>query len=64
MHTLAYYKVADGDDGVLHYTEISTFDLKGYLPAKLLNMILSAEVEKEFRTLYNYMLEKFAPGKQ
>lgn len=45
MHTLTYFKVSELDGGILNYTELSTFNLKGYLPAGLLNMILSAEVE-------------------
>ena len=57
MYSLTYFKVSEESDGILNYTEISNFDLKGYLPASLMNMIMSSEVEKEFRALYNHLVK-------
>ena len=54
MYQKIYFKATDVD-GVMHYTEISNFDLKGYMPAKLMNMVIASETEKEFATMYKAM---------
>ena len=48
----AYWHVDKEDPTLTRYTEIDTFDLKGYMPAKLLNMTIASETAKEFAVLY------------
>jgi hypothetical protein len=36
------------------YTEIDSFDMKGSIPAKLMNLVLASETAKEFKKLYKY----------
>ena len=54
MYQRIYFTAKDVD-GDLHYTEISNFDMKGYMPARLMNMLISSETEKEFDTMYKAM---------
>ena len=58
MWQKVYFRCSVKDD-VMTYTEISNFDMKGYMPAKLMNMVLSAETEKEFCTLYKHWQTKY-----
>ena len=58
MYQRIYFKTWE-QDGAMYYTEISNFDMKGYMPAKLMNMILAAEVEKEFITMYKLMQKNY-----
>lgn len=54
MYQRIYFTAKDVD-GDMHYTEISNFDMKGYMPARLMNMLISSETEKEFATMYKAM---------
>jgi hypothetical protein len=36
----------------IDYTEISQFNMNGYFPERLMNMIIAAETQREFASMY------------
>jgi hypothetical protein len=36
----------------LDYTELSVFNMGGYMPARLLNMVIASETAKDFGNMY------------
>ena len=52
-------KNEESPDDTVDYVECSTFDMKGYIPARLLNMVIANEGSKEFKVMYTHLLEKF-----
>jgi hypothetical protein len=40
----------------IDYTEIMYMNLNGYFPARLMNMVIASETQKEFGTMYKYLL--------
>jgi hypothetical protein len=54
-HVQAHLRQDPNDKDLYHYTEFDIFDMKGYIPARLLNMILASETEKEFKKFYDFI---------
>ena len=50
-----YARYDKEDPTLVHYTEISHFDMKGYMPARLFNMIIASLAAKEFQKLYDHL---------
>ena len=50
-----YIRPSPTTPGNYIYTEISTFDMKGSMPVKLLNMSLASEGAKEMRSICKFM---------
>lgn len=48
----AYIRPSPTDPEVTLYTEIDNLDMKGHFPARLMNMALASEAQKEFKTMY------------
>ncbi len=42
----------------LLYTEIDMMDMKGYLPARLLNMVMASAGKAEFEKVYKFIKDK------
>lgn len=53
---VSYFLKQDGDDVVM--TDFEHFDMKGYMPASLLNMTFAAETAKEFTNMMKYIYSK------
>lgn len=45
-------------ENALDFTEITCFNMKGYFPGRLLNMIIASETQREFGNMYKYLKEK------
>lgn len=50
----------ESPDDTVDYTEITYFNLNGYFPARLMNMIIAGETKKEFDNMYKYLLKQNA----
>ena len=46
----------DSSDTV-DYVECTNVDFKGYMPARLMNMVIAAETLKEFQGMHKYLLK-------
>ena len=44
--------------GVVDYTELSKFDMKGHLPARLLNMVIASEAQKGVKEMYKHFQDE------
>lgn len=42
----------------IDYTELSYFNLNGYFPARMMNMVIASETKKEFGNMYKYLLKQ------
>ena len=51
IHTRGYVRPSKTIEGALDYTELSVFNMGGYMPARLLNMVIASETQKEFAVL-------------
>lgn len=43
---------------IFDYTEFTVFNMGGYMPARLLNMVVASETQKEFGNMYKYLTNK------
>lgn len=61
MYCQTYFIVKDAKDqeGVLEYCEMSKADMRGNIPVRLMNMVLTGETSKQFREMYNHLRTKF-----
>lgn len=48
----------ESPEDTIDYTEISYFNLNGYFPARLMNMVIAGETQKEFQNMYTYLLKQ------
>ena len=48
----------ESPNDTIDYCEIATFDLKGYIPGRLMNMVMASEGIKEFKSMYKHLLQK------
>jgi hypothetical protein len=46
----------ESPDDTIDYTELSYFNMNGYFPARLMNMVIASETKKEFGNMYKYLL--------
>jgi len=46
----------DDENGDCNYIKISTMDLKGYFPMRLLNMAIGSMIKKQMVTIYDKLL--------
>ena len=61
IYTRGYVRPSkESPSDTLDYTEMTVMNMGGYMPARLLNMVLASEAEKEFRKMYTDMLAKKA----
>jgi hypothetical protein len=42
----------ESPDDTIDYTELSYFNMNGYFPARLMNMIIASETKREFGRMY------------
>ena len=42
----------------IDYTELTHFNMNGYFPARLMNMVIAAETKKEYGNMYKYLLKE------
>lgn len=47
---------AESPEDIIDYTEFSYFNMKGYFPARLMNMVIASETQKEFGNMYKYLI--------
>ena len=48
----------ESPEDTIDYTEVSYFNLNGYFPARLMNMVIASETKKEFSNMYKYLLKE------
>lgn len=48
----------ESPEDTIDYTEVSYFNLNGYFPARLMNMVIAGETQKEFQSMYTYLLNQ------
>ena len=46
----------ESPEDTVDYTEVSYFNLNGYFPARLMNMVIASETKKEFSAMHKYLL--------
>jgi hypothetical protein len=46
----------ESPEDTIDYTEISFINMKGYFPARLMNMVIASETQKEFGSMYKYLI--------
>ena len=48
----------ESPDDTIDYCEITYFNMNGYFPARLMNMVIAGETKKEFGNMYKYLLKQ------
>ena len=54
IYTRGWVRPSKSQQGAFDYTELSVFNMGGYMPAKLLNMVVASEASREFQTMTKY----------
>ena len=44
--------------GAIDYTEITLFNMRGYFPSRLLNMVISSELNRDMGNMYKHLAAK------
>ena len=57
MHSVISALISKSEEieNAYNYTELDHFDMKGYFPARLMNMIIASSVKTEFAKCYNHI---------
>ena len=48
-------KNPESPEDTVDFTEINCFNMKGYMPGRLLNMVIASEASKEMTNMYKYL---------
>lgn len=54
VYTRGFVRPSKSAPGAFDYTELSVFNMGGYMPARLLNMVVASESSREFTNMAKY----------
>ena len=53
MHVSGMMRERKDEPNTFDYTEFDVLDMGGYIPARLMNMVMASSIKSEFRKFYD-----------